>query len=251
MMLYQDLYTLLLPPSIFIISLALFSGWLYHRDKTGARILAAITICFYFLTIPLVSNYLIHSLESAYQPPAHITGCDVIVMLGGGATLDTPNINGSGHLSGNSANRLLTTAILSKRTNLPVIISGGQVVADSGDEADIAKRLLVQLGVADKMIIPENKSANTIENAKYVKELLKSHHFHKPLLVTSAFHMPRAVQDFARQGIKVEPFPTDYLCDVHLSLHLSSFIPSYSALYGVGLSFKEYLGIAAGLVRGD
>ncbi|KJS15166.1 MAG: hypothetical protein VR69_14845 [Peptococcaceae bacterium BRH_c4b] len=247
-MVYQVFYTLLFPPSIFIIMLAFFCCWLYKRDKRSSKILSVIILCFYIFTIPLFSNYLITSLESAYNPTVNIDNCDVIIMLGGGATLDTPNIDGMGHLSGASANRLLTTAVLYKKANLPIIISGGQVFSDSGEEAKISKHQLILLGVPEEKIILEDKSRNTIENAKYVRAVLNEHNFKKPILITSAFHMKRSVQYFFKQKIEAQPFPTDYTYSLDTSIRLSSFIPSSSSIYIVGLALKEYLGIAAGLL---
>jgi uncharacterized SAM-binding protein YcdF (DUF218 family) len=249
-MLYQNIYNLFLPPGFFVIILIVFSCWLYKKDRRASQILAAITFCFYIFTIPLFSTFLVKTLENAYKPPLYAdnNNYDVIIMLCGGATLDTPNIDGAGHLSGYSANRLLTTAILSKKANLPVIISGGQVFSDTGNESEISKRELVQLGIPEEMIIIENKSRNTAENAKYVRGLLESYNFKKPLLVTSAFHMKRAVLNYSKQEIKVQPFPTDYSCSINTTIRASSFIPSNGAFNGVGLSLKEYLGIAAALI---
>ncbi|MFA5384743.1 MAG: hypothetical protein WC364_08795 [Eubacteriales bacterium] len=65
-------------------------------------------------------------MESKYRPPAEING-DVLVMFGNGVTLDTPDLNGPGHLSGSAANRLLTAARLYYITKLPIILSGGRV----------------------------------------------------------------------------------------------------------------------------
>lgn len=62
--------------------------------------------------------------EDRYNPPRNPTG-DVIIMLGGGATLDTPDIDGLGNFGGNAANRLLTAARLQRQLNVPVILSGG------------------------------------------------------------------------------------------------------------------------------
>ena len=56
-------------------------------------------------------------------------------------------MDGQGHLSGASANRLLTTVRLYEQSKLPIIISGGQVFPDSGNEAQISKRILISLRV--------------------------------------------------------------------------------------------------------
>ena len=82
---------------------------------------------------------------------------------------------------------------------LPIILSGGQVFPDSGNEARIAKRMLISLGVNPNDIYIEDKSLNTEQNAKFTAILLKKHHFKKPILITSAFHMVRAVQHFRKR----------------------------------------------------
>ena len=68
------------------------------------------------------------SLEGRFIPPSEVSG-DVVIMLGGGATLDTPDVTGKGQLSSHASNRLLTVALLQKKLNVPIILAGGQVYA--------------------------------------------------------------------------------------------------------------------------
>lgn len=75
--------------------------------------------------------------------------------------------------------------------------------------------------------------------------LLDSHGYSQPLLVTSAFHMPRAVLQFQKAGVTVTPWPTDYQANVHSLVSWFDFVPSSGALTNIALSIKEYLGIAA------
>ncbi len=144
---------------------------------------------------------LIGRLEDAYEPPQHLPNADVIVVLGGGATSDTPDVTGTGTLCSIPANRLLTAVRLQKKLDIPILVSGGQIYEDSGREADIARRILKELGVAENMIILENKSLNTTQNAEYSVNILKSRNYKNPLVVTSAFHMERAVANFEILGI--------------------------------------------------
>ena len=99
--------------------------------------LAGIAFLFYLLAMPFFGDSLIHSLEVQYQPPLEMSG-DVIVMLGGGATLDTPNPSGRGNVSGDAANRLLTCLQLYHQLKVPIVLSGGQVFRTTGPEAEIA-----------------------------------------------------------------------------------------------------------------
>jgi uncharacterized SAM-binding protein YcdF (DUF218 family) len=164
-------------------------------------------------------------------------------MLGAGATSDTNDVDGRGELSGFGANRLLTTARLYKQTKLPIIVSGGAVFKDSGNEAEIAKRQLTLLGIPANKIKLENKSLNTEQNAQFTKKVMELKRLKHPILVTSAFHMERAVLNFTRLGIKVLPYPTDFQTNQNISIYPSKFVPD--DLMNIRLALKEYLGILA------
>ena len=235
--------TFLLPPGIFIIALSIFNLWLYRRNRKAFLCLLPIVILFYISSTYWLGEGLIRSLESRYHPPLKLNG-DVLVVLGGGSTYDTPNIHGAGHLSGNAANRLLTCVQLYRSYRLPIIISGGRVYRSSGDEAEIAKRILVETGVPEHEVITESMALNTSGNAKYIRELLVKYGFRRPVLITSAFHMTRAVKQFEKLKIKVIPYPTDYLANVHYRFELYQLWPSAEALNEVQMALKEYLGIA-------
>lgn len=236
------IYGFILPPGLFVTLLVILSIWLHRRHRTVAVITWCLSILLYLSYIPMTGNLLVHPLENCYQPPSQLNG-DVLVMLGGGATPDTPDINGKGQLSGDAANRLLTTFRLYKKTGLPIILSGGQVFPDSGVEANIARRQLVSLGVPQNKIIMENKSITTTQNAENTKKILRTHQFHRPVLVTSAFHMQRAVMNFNKIDVQVQPYPTDYLVSKKLSVYPMLFVPSEGS--ATFTAIKEYIGILA------
>ena len=236
--------TFILPPGIFILLLILICFKLLKNRSKFFKPLLILTIVFYAFCTPLVTNPIIGSLEDKYSIPNDPQG-DVIVMLGGGATLDTPNLDFKGHLSGSSANRLLTTIELYKKLNIPIIISGGKVLKSSGTESEIAKNILIAIGVSKDMIFIDSQSINTTENAKYTKMILNKYNFKHPILVTSAFHMPRAVKQFNKFNLKVLPFPTDYQTDIHEYFTINDLIPSGDGILKLSLSIKEYLGLGA------
>lgn len=234
------IYGFILPPGLFVTLLIILSVWMHKRHRTLSFLIGGFTFFLYLSFIPLTGVLLIHPLENSYQPPAHVRG-DVIVMLGGGATLGTPDMNGEGQLSGDAANRLITTFRLYRKTGLPVITSGGKVYPDSGVEALIAKRELIALGMPADKVIVEDKSITTRQNALYTKKLLERHHYSRPILVTSAFHMPRAVRNFSKTGIKVQPYPTDYLASKKVALYPGQFVPSDGSVAFTAI--KEYIGL--------
>ncbi len=219
-----------LPPGIFFVMFFVLSFWCWHhRQRQTAMVLAGITLVFYLLSTGIVAERLLGGLESAYEPPEQPQG-DVIIMLGGGAMPDVPDVDGTGGLCSSPANRLLTAVRLQRKLQVPILLSGGQVYEDSGQEAVIAKRMLMSLGVEEKDILVEAKSQNTSQNARFSSEILQEHGFTKPILVTSAFHMKRAVLNFEKAGTQVVPYPTDYMVSHHPVFHYTKLRPQTEAL---------------------
>ncbi len=235
-------YTFILPPGLFIIILVLLSFRLYKNQRRIALVLFGVTILFYLSSTSLVGNMMLRPLQNKYRPPVKLSG-DVIILLGGGATLDTPNLHGKGHLSGHAANRLLTCLQLYHQLNAPIIVSGGKVYQTTGVESAITRRILLDLGVPDQKILVEDQSRSTFENAQYTKKILTRLDLHKPILVTSAFHLPRAVQQFKKAGVKVIPYPADYQTNISSHFSFRGLIPTAESLSDVSICLKEYLGL--------
>ena len=220
-----------LPPGCFIIALFVLAWYLWKKrgEKTVAAILAGLTFVFYLLCTSFVAEKTLGALEQVYEPPADPSG-DVIIMLGGGAMPDSPDVDGTGALCSSPANRLLTAVRLQRQLGVPILLSGGQVYEDTGAEAKIARRILLSLGVPDDMIFAETKSINTTQNAKFSTEILHEQGFTHPILVTSAFHMKRSVLNFEKQGVSVTPYPADYWVTHHPVFHYTKLRPQADAL---------------------
>jgi uncharacterized SAM-binding protein YcdF (DUF218 family) len=158
-----------------------------------------------------VGNALIVPLENRFPPWDATRGApDGIIVLGGA-------IDGSG--PGNEvalnegAERLTVVPELARRyPNARILFSGGSTaLLDNGDaEAKFALRLLESLGVPRSRIIVEDHSRNTVENAAYSKAVVQPKPDERWLLVTSAYHMPRAIGVFRKAGFPVEPYPVDW-----------------------------------------
>ena len=215
-----------MPPGIFILICLWLSYALFRRREKGiAAALLAASLALYALSTSVVASALMRNLEAAYLPPENPSG-DVIVVLGGGATQDTPDMDGQGGLTDGAASRLLAAARLYHRLHVPVLITGGQVYEDWGAEALIARRLLLGLGVPEQDILVETESKTTGQNAVYTAEILKKRGLSKPLLVTSAFHMKRSVLNFEKNGVEVVPYPTGYRVNVApRAFHYMQFAP--------------------------
>ena len=135
-----------------------------------------------------------------------------IIMLGG---FEDPSVSRArGALTLNeSAERLTETVQLAH--GLPeakVIFTGGaaDVLQRGHSAAPAVASFLSSTGLAPDRIVLESASRNTYENALRLRDILSPRPFDTWLLVTSAWHMPRAVGAFRRTGFRVIPWPVDY-----------------------------------------
>lgn len=239
---FKAVASFILPPGIFIIILTGCAFLLGRSRRMIACLLGCCALLLYLLSCSLVSEILLRSLESQYNPPAEVRG-DAVIVLGGGATLDTPDIDGKGHLAARAASRLMTGIQLQRQLDVPLLVAGGQVFAISGQEAQIMRRVAVGLGVPSERIIVETESLNTEQNARNVKAILQKNNFRSPILVTSAFHMPRAVWFFERQGVTVTPYPGDYQVNQTGTINWFQLLPQEGAFRNSCLALREYLGL--------
>lgn len=93
-----------------------------------------------------------------------------------------------------------------------LVFSGGSgsLFTSEPPESDTAARLFAALGVARERITLESASRDTYENATFTTRLIKPMLGERWLLVTSAWHMPRAIGAFRKAGFEVEPWPVDF-----------------------------------------
>lgn len=231
----------LMPPGIFIF-LLIFSGLcLFFRKnwKTGF-LNCSIGIFMWALSISPVSDPMLRGLESDFKILEN-PGGDVIILLGGGVSDEVPDLSGAGAPSGEMFGRLITAVRLQKKLGLPVIVSGGSVFKGRKAEATIVKRFLVDLGVPSDKVIAEDKSRDTIENAKYTMEICKRLKYKKPILVTSAFHMKRAIMSFEKVGLDVLPVPANFRTWENKKYGWESYLPG--GFDDVAVALREYLGL--------
>ena len=242
-------YSWVLPPACFVVALV-WLGWrLWRRARSLAGVAWMVALLLYAASVAPVSEWLLRELEYRV-PPAAVIGTDVIVVLGGGTMKDVPTPAGwSGQLHDAAGQRLLAAYALHRQTGLPLLVSGGEVFAEYGREAVIMRDILVSFGVSPAKIILEDRSLNTTENAQLTAPILLQRGLRHPLLVTSAFHMPRSVTEFQRAGISVAPYPAGFYTSRRYHGTLLDVVPSGSALRGTSSALKEYLGLAALALR--
>ncbi len=189
---------------------------------------------------------------------------EVIVVLGGATRppfppRPLPEVSEEG-------DRLIYAAELYRMGAAPrILVSGGRIgwLRGGGPEeteaADMTA-LLTRLGVPETAIWQEPLAENTYENALYSRALLAEKGIDRVILVTSAFHMPRAVAVFEKQGFEVIPAPTDFFTagsavDVttapdQLAARIYYFLPQSEQLEITTIALKEYLGRVIYRLRG-
>jgi len=158
----------------------------------------------YVLLQPLENRFPLPS-----PPPERV---EAIILLGG-ATLARPSTARQLAELNDAGDRLATTLWLAKRyPEARIVLSGGGgLLSDDETESEAVtmERFLVMQGIAADRLLLEGQSRNTDENAELTGTLLEG--IGGPVvLVTSAFHMPRSVGLFRKQGTEVIPWPTDY-----------------------------------------
>ena len=160
-----------------------------------------------------LGNALILTLEQRFPPWDAARGApDGIVVLGGAITPDVSAARGAPALN-EAAERITAAVELSRRyPNARIIFSGGTnaLLFDEGPEAAIAVQQFEALGVAPGRVVAEEQSRNTIENAVFSRMLADPKPGERWLLVTSAYHMPRAIGVFRQAGFAVEAYPVDW-----------------------------------------
>ena len=198
--------------------------------------------------LPLVL-YRQHELRHAPVPISSSPTADVIVLLGGDVGLPVPPRTES-QLHGN---RLLHAFRLFEAGKAPLIlVTGGNVFPQEGlsAEATYSKAILAGWGVPDDAILTESKSRNTRQNALYSHQILSAQGIDRILLVTSAFHMPRAAAVFRHAGFEVMPSPSSVSVTDYRRPKLLDWWPSLGNLGKAQALMRERLGIFVYRLRG-
>ena len=130
-------------------------------------------------------------------------------------------------------------ARLHKRTGLPVLCAGGRPATGAPSLGE-----MMQNALQDEFSVPvrwvEDRSADTWQNAEYSAELLQQDNIERVLLVSSAWHLPRAMACFERLGIEAIPAPTGFRGPAFENWQ--SLLPSWQAMRDSCWALHEWLG---------
>ncbi len=230
---------LLLPPtSLLLLGLL---GMMVRERKLGGALLFVGVCGLALLSVPAFVKLWAKSWESVAPLQEERILQDkpqAIVVLGGG-------LKHSGHgvvLGEGTLLRVLYGAQLARKTKLPLLLSGG----GKQEKNLVAETELMALFLLQNFDIgavwQESESRNTAENAQNSFKILDRENIRRIVLVTQAYHMPRALVEFEKQGLVVSPAPTDFISSDE-SWDIFSFIPSADALGKSYLLAHEWLGL--------
>jgi uncharacterized SAM-binding protein YcdF (DUF218 family) len=197
------------PVSVLLIA-ALIGAWQSNGrfPRTGQTIaLAAILILIVAAMTPL-GMILVSPLEDRFPPPPPGLPPPYGVIVLGGA-INGPTSEARGQAVGDEDQRVVQAAFLAKRyPEAKIVFTGGTGALST--EATEVKKLLVELGVDPGRIVLEGRSRNTVENASLTAAIVHPEPSQPWLIVTSAFHMPRAMGVFGKVRFNAIAYPVAY-----------------------------------------
>jgi uncharacterized SAM-binding protein YcdF (DUF218 family) len=225
------------------ISLMLLTWGILRQKKRPA--LVGLLVLF-IASQPFVGRFLIRAAEGWAERPAvaNLATADAIVVLSAGRTValgpDQAN-------EWNDANRFFGGVELFKAGRAPLIVfTGAERDSVGRSEGDVLADHATALGVREDAIIVTADVLNTADEARETAAVLRIRGMLRPriLLVTSAFHMPRAREIFTRQGFDVVPFPVDFAFSADRQVTALDFFPSVDALDQTHTGLREFYGRA-------
>jgi uncharacterized SAM-binding protein YcdF (DUF218 family) len=242
----------LLSPACIVLAMWLASLLSRARAPAASRWLGVTGfVLFWLLCTPAVVESLSAPLDERYPElaAAETPAADAIVVLGG--ALSSPRAPRRQFTPGMAAARVWFALELFRAGKAPrIVIAAGNQDPDDGNEpeAQAIADMLVAMGVPRDRLLLEGRSRNTRENADFSLPLVRAIGAKRVLLVTSAWHMPRALGTFEQHwkdsGIELVPA----VCDVPRRTRLDSrwaWLPSGLAFARATQVEREYLGLLA------
>ena len=232
-------------PPVSLILLGLLGLRVSRRRPALGHALAGFSlVALLVLSLPLTAGWLMGRIEApALADLRGLQGAGAVVVLGGGVSTKAPE------WGGDSANlftlqRVRYGAWLARQTRLPVLVTGAAPREGHRGEAELMRELMAsEFGVPVRWF--DDKARTTAGNAREAAALLRADGIDHVVLVTSAFHMPRAQRVFERAGLRVAAAPTGYFGDHDDVFEWGDLLPSGDALRISYLALRE---MAAGLM---
>lgn len=187
-----------------------------ERRRLALGVSTATLVALLILSIIPLGDLLLQPIERRYAVNPELARVDGIIVLGGAEDIDASVYWGQTQLN-EAGERFTATMALARRfPEARVLFSGGSgtlrgLIGGSVSEASTAEKFFRQQGLDPGRLILEGTSRNTAENATVSFKIANPQPTDKWVLITSAFHMPRAIRSFEAAGWPVlTPYPVDH-----------------------------------------
>lgn len=243
---------LLVQPSTLAVLCVLAGLWLARRgrpSRLGRRLAWGGALALLAGGLSPIGNVLVLPLEqrfAAVPPPGQGEPVAGIILLGGFE--DGWVSQGRGGLGLNEAAERVTEGarLALRHPQAKVVFTGGVggLLGFGAEATGPVADFLADAGIARERLVLEGRSRNTYENAVFTREIVAPRPGERWVLVTSAFHMPRAIGIFRKAGFDVVAYPVDYRTrGAQDALRLFERIPQ--GLMRVDLAVNEWVGLLA------
>ncbi len=216
----------------------------------GRGVCAFVSVCLLAIALLPVGEWALTPLENnfSFQAIDHVDG---IIVIGGDEQVRITQARGQ-LTAFESLRRFFTVNELAKSyLDAKIIFAGGSAFhRPEGDEheADIARDMMTEIGVPPERMVFETQSRNTYENAVFSAQIVKPEPQQKWLLVTSAWHMTRAMGCFRAAGWDVYAAPAGYFTTGIYDTH--SVLQFDQQMHLLSQAIHEYVGLVAYYLMG-
>lgn len=247
-------WALISPLNLILLLLLAGAGLSFFCRRAGITLAGLSIFLLFFIGIAPMGSNLLASLENSYASPSglpkEISG---IIILGG--TFDAELTAARNSLAVNdSMERVMEGLRLARRYPLAItVFSGGEgrMFLQGRPETREIMRWLGRAGYNPDDFLFEDKSRNTWENVAFTRDMLNPGAQEVWIVVTSAYHMPRAMKVFRLLDWPgtIIPWPVDYRTDGKMRWFPDRFDVAGN-FYKTDLAIHEFAGIFAYELRG-
>ena len=241
----------LIPSNLLVLGAVLGFVLLALRLRIGALVAAFSLTTIVIGSFSPLGNVLLTPLEQRFPDGQYPTeNIDGIIVLGGSYDTASHSYLSTIVLKEDTEPLAVMVDLARRYPKAKIIFSGGtEGPKETISEAKVVERYFISFGIAPDRILTEGRSQTTAENARFTADLLHPPPSSRWLLVTSGYHMPRAVGAFRQAGFDVIAFPAGFRTHGWRDMWRPESIAADN-LRRVDIGVHEWLGLVAYKLKG-
>ena len=215
-----------------------------HKTDVVKKLLVCALCLLLVVSTAFLPNLLISLLENQYAPfnqeQTVENTSDHILVLGAGHISD-PKLSANSKLTSNALGRLVEgIRIHGLIPDSKLVLSGGLGI-ETESQAEVLKATALILGVKIEDILTLNTTKNTADEAKQYKHTFGNQY--QLILVTEAYHMPRAMMHFTKLGLNPIPAPANNIYKRGENIECCRWLTNSSNIYKTEIAIHEWAGM--------